>query len=773
MSRSRLNVGLFVSNIDNDFDSAIVQGALDGAKEVDANLIIFPGRYLKGNYHDKERTRCEYQYNTLFSYVNKKNIDVLLISLGSIGTTLSDREKKVFLDMYHDIPIMLLACEYDNYSSINFDNESGLRDGITELIVEKGCKHICMVSGPLTNDDAIIRLNVYKDTLTKHNIPFTEDNIVYGNFSEYSQEVVEELLNKNPEVDAIVFANDSMAIGGYEVFKKHNINVGEDIMVMGFDDSPIAAGIMPSLSSVRASSMELGRVGVIEGVKLSENSDIRNVKINTEFVSRTSTGNKENDVSKSLIEAKIDQYFHTDAKKAATLIVNSVFSNNEADKSYVEFKNRIIDFTEGTINQIVSVDGSHSSVENVSFLLEQALDSDYGRKVDIKYIFTLFETLKTLSNQYSPEKNMLAGHLVYSYLTTIITFQINKNLVEEKFRDDLLWMGNSIARDMLYHGEESDESFATVCDKLKRLGIKSSYLYALPKPFINDNPDIWHDWQIPQDTLLKSYYDEGSDIVVVPEDKQRMDALQIYDNKYMRHDKRYDLLISNIFINEEQLGMLVSEVNFEQIKYMRSLIVELSSAFKIIYMLKTQAGIQKQLENSLKKIKESNKMLENMSKQDELTGVYNRRGFFDTANARIKHAKNKDKKAILIFADMDNLKLVNDQYGHDDGDFALRGIAEILTDSMRASDIVARIGGDEFAAVAITERTMDPSVICNRIKEICERFNADSGKPYYVGVSVGYAEFDCGSNVEIETYLDMADERLYENKKNKRKNIEK
>ena len=173
----------------------------------------------------------------------------------------------------------------------------------------------------------------------------------------------------------------------------------------------------------------------------------------------------------------------------------------------------------------------------------------------------------------------------------------------------------------------------------------------------------------------------------------------------------------------------------------------------------------------MQKIKESNEILEAISKTDELTGVYNRRGFFEAVGDKVHDPKFKNKKAILIFADLDNLKIINDKMGHEEGDFAIRSTADILKDSLRASDVVARIGGDEFAALAIMDNSIKGEIIKDRIKELTQNFNATSSKDYYIGISVGYAEFSCDEAVEIEKYLDEADVNLYQDKKKKRVNI--
>ncbi|MDE6596162.1 MAG: GGDEF domain-containing protein, partial [Oscillospiraceae bacterium] len=123
----RLNIGLLISHLEDDFASAVCRGAIIGAKEIDANLFIIPGRYIEGVYADKKRTEYEYQYNTLFSYVFPEDIDVILILIGTIGNSLSEERKLEFLKRYEGIPVITLACELEGYPSVCFDNKSGLK----------------------------------------------------------------------------------------------------------------------------------------------------------------------------------------------------------------------------------------------------------------------------------------------------------------------------------------------------------------------------------------------------------------------------------------------------------------------------------------------------------------------------------------------------------------------------------------------------------------------------------------------------------------------
>lgn len=768
--KKRLNIGLFVSNLINDFDIAVYRGVERGAQEMDANLIVFPGRYLRGQYNDKERTKSEYQYNTVFAYADKQNIDVLLVLLGTIGTVITEEEKRDFLELYSDIPVIILADEMPGYKCLVFENRCGLKDGIVDLIVNKKRKNIGMVSGPMTNEDAIERLNVYKETLQDYGLEVSEDKIVYGNFSEYTEEIVEDLLTRNPKMDAVVFANDQMAIGGYNTIKKHDLVIGKDIAVMGFDDSPMATVLVPNLSTVRADAVELGRRGAIEAVEYVTKGECDCLPIKTEMVFRESTGPSQGNSAIDVKGPRFAEWLQEDQGKLAREMMNVLYGDRFLEENQKVFVSNIIDYIKCFLRFIQEKD-AEIPVAKTNVQIGDALTAVHGEHTEVHLLIQLFGILSDVAKTYARDKEQEAKDLLYANMQRLTMVVTTLRQESETELDALLWMSNSITKDMLVYGAESDQSFSTVSDKLIRLGFKSAYLYAMESPFVNQEEGSWNDWRIPEKMLLKSFFYNDGQLRSVEGKKQEISSMRLFDNPYVQQDKRHTLLLNTIFINEEQLGLLLCEIDSRKLQYMNSVNMQLASALKIIHVLKMQVGIQRQLEESLEKIKESNQVLETISKVDALTGVYNRRGFYEMAAKMIHNKGNRRKKVILLFADLDNLKSINDRIGHDAGDYAIRSVAAVLTDSMRATDIVARIGGDEFVAMAVAEVDTDGEMIKQRIKTLMNEFNDRSEKNYYICVSVGYSEFLCADDAVLEDYLGQADEKLYEDKQKKRKDI--
>jgi diguanylate cyclase (GGDEF)-like protein len=160
--------------------------------------------------------------------------------------------------------------------------------------------------------------------------------------------------------------------------------------------------------------------------------------------------------------------------------------------------------------------------------------------------------------------------------------------------------------------------------------------------------------------------------------------------------------------------------------------------------------------------------LRNLSLSDELTGLYNRRGFFILAEQQIKIATRTRRGMLLVSADLDGLKGINDRFGHHEGDRALVDAAQILRQSFRESDILSRIGGDEFVVLVTEKPEINPDVLFRRLKDNLEVYNRPVKRPYPFYISMGVATFDPQNPVSINELLVQADKSMYRNKKRNR-----
>jgi diguanylate cyclase (GGDEF)-like protein len=156
--------------------------------------------------------------------------------------------------------------------------------------------------------------------------------------------------------------------------------------------------------------------------------------------------------------------------------------------------------------------------------------------------------------------------------------------------------------------------------------------------------------------------------------------------------------------------------------------------------------------------------IRNLAVTDELTGLYNRRGFLASATHQLKLAHRHKEDVLLLFCDVDNLKEINDSFGHQAGDLALVRAADALEYTFRDSDILARLGGDEFAVLASDASFPSRQSIVPRIEKSLERANAEESR-YEVSFSIGMARFDAQNPASLGELMARADREMYVRKK--------
>ena len=175
-------------------------------------------------------------------------------------------------------------------------------------------------------------------------------------------------------------------------------------------------------------------------------------------------------------------------------------------------------------------------------------------------------------------------------------------------------------------------------------------------------------------------------------------------------------------------------------------------------------AVEEKLAQKAEELARSNAVLENLSLIDDLTGLYNRKGFLALAEHRVKLANRTGEPFSIAFVDLDGLKRINDTFGHQEGNRALVDAANVLKECFRESDILARLGGDEFAIfIAESEETKIAS-ITNRIQQNLAARNSAAGRHYRLSFSTGIVSASDPKTSDLETLLAQADALMYQQK---------
>ncbi len=171
--------------------------------------------------------------------------------------------------------------------------------------------------------------------------------------------------------------------------------------------------------------------------------------------------------------------------------------------------------------------------------------------------------------------------------------------------------------------------------------------------------------------------------------------------------------------------------------------------------------------HDLTEVVKSRETLRNLSVTDELTGIYNRRGFTLLVNQSIKVLDRTKNGGILFFIDLNDLKIINDTIGHKEGDEVLKAASMVLQNTFRDSDIIARHGGDEFVVFTTDVQSDMESTFRSRLREAISSYNSKK-RPFRLSMSVGSSYYDPECPSTLDELVAAADESMYRQKNHRR-----
>ena len=303
-----------------------------------------------------------------------------------------------------------------------------------------------------------------------------------------------------------------------------------------------------------------------------------------------------------------------------------------------------------------------------------------------------------------------------------------------------------------------------IYDAMSLYGIEQYYLCLYEKP-IKHLPNTIFEY--PPKIKIVLGHNISNDV-----EMEYFDTIEMLPDELIFREERNLLIFMSLFSGIEHFGYIVFGID-EVIQHVfENLREHISNTLKSETIFCELIENEEQLTQAVQELKVFNKKLNDISTIDELTGLYNRRGFNLYGDSCYKSMEASDKTFILLFGDIDGLKIINDTYGHLEGDEAIKAVARILKDCFRNYDIISRIGGDEFTVITVIPKSQnDVNEIMERINHNFYKYNSMSSKPYKVTMSFGYSVFSPEFFGTFEEHVKQADGRLYEQKKHRKINL--
>jgi diguanylate cyclase (GGDEF)-like protein len=749
---SRL-IAVLIGDVSTDFSNELMAGISDAGTRLNMQLLFLLGLQKHSAPLDADEHKHAYPgHNSVYDYTSLLDADAFIIACGSLSGFSGGGVDDEFLKKFGDLPVVILQQQVElkapSQTYIVVDNYLSFCRCVEHLIITHGYRNIALVSGPKGHPDAKIRTRAFLDCMQKHGLPVTDDKIVYGDYSEYVDSIVSELIDRNPGLEAIVFENDEMAKAGYRECRKRGLVVGRDIAITGFDNFNSGRTMEPPLTTISQNIYQMGQIALDRAIQLMDGQAVPPMEMRTEFLLRQSCGCARQQFCFPLdkpaqepailidaiiheIESRYAEHFSREARENEHAMLHSCFAylrrtalNNPTEPlDYNELANQLESFF--TAYDQPALHLSHCLED---FLLrvysEGNLPPSVGKfTAAVSYMqqFIHARELKTLSNRLDTYNNQ-------SWIAPELTRGLFNEIAEENI-------------------------FLLLMERLVQSGLRNVYIFLLDHVQLQSNGRV-----IPQ-TLQLAAQASPQGVKAYPLNERPVFDVDHSLRQLPEIGSTRATMAFSLFSGSHQYGILLCDADRTKNALLHIIGLQMGMLFDYLGLRAKEKLISEELEN----IRDKNEILNFLSEYDPLCELLNRRGFIERA-IRLNRT-NIGKTAYCAFIDLDYLKQINDNYGHSEGDVALQGISTILKNIQREGDLVGRIGGDEFTGLFISEEPDFAAHLLNHIHEECDHYNEQSKSPYWLDVSVGIACFICQQGLEVSSVIAEADQRMYEAKR--------
>ncbi|WP_437477128.1 SpoIIE family protein phosphatase [Sorangium sp. So ce1014] len=257
MKQKRRTIALVMDYVRGEYQSAVRIGVERAAEAHDVNLVIAVGETLAGH------SASEVAQNSIYHLVGPEAVDGIVVAAAPLCNHVGVEGVQSFCRAYAPLPVCSIGIPLAGVPSVVVDNGLGIEMAAGHLLDEHACRRVAYIGGPANNGEARLRAEAYRKALAARALPCDERLVAAGEFTVDSGRVaMSEILARGVELDAVLAANDNMALGAIELLKAQGRDVPRDLLVCGFDDVGVARYAKPSLTTVRQPIQRLGEIAL-------------------------------------------------------------------------------------------------------------------------------------------------------------------------------------------------------------------------------------------------------------------------------------------------------------------------------------------------------------------------------------------------------------------------------------------------------------------------------------------------------------------------------
>ncbi|MBN2532042.1 MAG: substrate-binding domain-containing protein [Spirochaetales bacterium] len=581
-NKSRLTIGLLLDNIYESYGLRIWSGLVDGVQTHDANLICFVGGALKSPYSYNT------QRNVVYNLANINNLDGLVTISGSLGNHVGMEYLKKFFLRYVSMPIVSVGVTLQGFPSLVVDNIKGMQEMFTHLIEDHGFVRIAFIRGPECNPEAELRFKVYKEILEEYGIGYDPRLVAPGDFIRGTGTKAVSLLLDERKVNfnALMGANDYMAIYAMKTLQKRGIKVPQDIAVVGFDDIKEAFGVIPSLTTVRQPLYEVGKqAAAILLSKLRGNKVPESILFPTKLIIRRSCGCFLHSSEKNLLSLS--------RKPAAVPDIASGPAKEEIERDIVRIMENNFSFVKEKVD-----------FKNWALMLLEALIQAKNEKISAHFLYILEDFISHASDMGI---HAFSWYIVISALFSRVLKTLENGSdagwVDALWKESLIFVGEVAERIQAYYRANAEEQ-SVILHKINQALITNFNMKRLKRVLVKDLPELGI-----KSCYLSLYQDRkkrkrNARLVIAYNEKNKVDfiaknpffsANQLVPGCISRKEGRFAFIVMPLYFKNEQLGFVLFEVGPISGTVYETLASQLSSALKGAKLVKKRKRLEKEI----------------------------------------------------------------------------------------------------------------------------------------------------------------------------------
>ena len=734
----RRRIGVVLDDMDGEYHEPLLDGVCRAAARLDIDLIFLPGR------SPATPLLFEQQFGMVFQMAQEHAPDGLLIFGTLLQAYVDEDGLRAFIASF-SLPCVVIGVRDTGHPTVLLDNRSGFKELVLHLIDVHGHRDIAMVEGPPENRDAQERLAAYLEALQEAGVPPDPRLRANGLFHQASgSAAMSELLSRGVPFSALVCANDESAQGALSVAVERGMRVPEDVAIAGFDDLLSIYRVGPSLTTVNQDIPALGDTGLrLLFERLSGEPVAALTAIPTRPVFRRTCGcmgfvvpgSQERGVharAQELVRQMepppdlFDELVHDVIALVASLTTpdkRAAFDQVLTRIAFAWLRHQS-DVTP-LQNLLLAIQRSFAGPFDCADPGEAAERLQVGQIV-LANVLELFHTRARVSLS---NNGWALRHELKSRVTTV----------------------------------DIDQLLSVLSGALTQLGVNTCMLALYEQPTTLERVRAT---ALPTTSRLILALDRGQrrdDVVGAPFPTARLLPDAIADADLARR-----WVVLPLFYMREHFGYMLLEREAVQRVTYTDLHHEITGAVHSCLVVKELGSARDALRLDLDRARRDNEALSHLAMRDELTGLFNRRGFFELARSMMTTARLTGQPLTLFFADLDGLKQINDRHGHEEGDAAIRAAAKVLLSTFRQDDVVSRLGGDEFVILTRADNLESLPEIEHRLDQHFAAFDEAARRPYRLGCSLGGTLIAGDSTEALDQVLARADQLLYAAKRRRK-----